>query len=147
MRGLTIDQYIGAPIERVYAAYVDPALMPKWMELQEVIDVSGPLDRAGASFTQVFRGRWRFRTEVVRANPPVLHEMAGRAPLATTYRWLTHFASEGQGTRVTVESSSRAFGVLDPIAQQVFGASSLASLRRHLADLAALVEARLPDRR
>ena len=141
MRRLTIDQYVAAPIERVYAAYVDPALMPTWMELRAVNDLSGPLDRAGTRFTQVFLGPWRFRTEVVRAERPTLHEMAGRAPLGTTYRWLTRFASEGVGTRVTLESDSRAFGPLDPLAEKVFARSAGADARRHLATLAALVEA------
>lgn len=147
MRYLTIDQHVAAPIERVYAACVDPVLMPKWMELQEVIDLTGPLDRAGTRFTQVYRGPWRFRTDVVRADPPVLHEMVGRAPLGTTYRWLARFASEGRGTRITLESTARAFGVLDPLAEWLLGASSEAAARRHLADLAALVEAQVGDRR
>lgn len=88
MHKLTIDQYVAASIERVYAAYVDPALMPRWLELQAVAGVSGPLDRARTRFTQVYRGRWRFRIEVVRADSPTLHETAGRAPLGTRYRWL-----------------------------------------------------------
>lgn len=141
MRKLTIDQYVAAPIERVYAAYVDPALMPTWLELQAVTDLTGPVDRAGTRFTQVYWGRWRFRTEVVRADPPTLHEMAGRAPLATTYRWLARFAPEGEGTRVTLESDTRVFGALDSLAERLFAASGETQARRHLATLAALVEA------
>ena len=122
MRGLTIGQYVAAPIERVYATYVDPALMPRWMELQAVSDLSGPLDRAGTRFTQVVFGWWwRFRTEVLRAEPPILHEMAGRAPLWTSYRWLTRYAPEGEGTRITLETGSRAFGALDPFAEPTPG--------------------------
>jgi len=142
MHKLTYEQYVAAPIERVYAAYVDPALMPTWMELRAVIDLSGPLDRAGTRFTQVVFGSWwRFRAEVLRADPPILHEMAGRAPLATMYRWLARFAPEGEGTRVTLESEWRAFGRLDPLAEKVFARSAGADARRHLATLAALVEA------
>ena len=72
--------------------------MPQWMELESVIDLSGPLDRAGTRFTQVVFGWWRFRGEVLRADPPTVHEMAGRAPLWTNYRWRARFASEGEGT-------------------------------------------------
>jgi len=141
LRKLKIEQFVAAPIERVYAAYVDPDLMPKWLELRAVADLKGPLDQAGTLFTQVFRGPWRFRTEVVRANPPTIHEMAGRAPLGTTYRWLARFAPEGDGTRVTLETSSRVFGPLDPLAERLFAASGESAARRHLATLATLVEA------
>lgn len=140
MRTLTIDQYVAAPIERVYAAYVDPELMPTWLELR-VIDLTGPLDRAGTRFTQIYWGPWRFRTEALRAEPPTLHEMAGRAPLATTYRLLARFAPEGEGTRVTLTSDTRVFGLLDPLAERVFARSGETQVRRHLATLAVLVEA------
>lgn len=141
MRKLTIDQYVAAPIEQVYAAYIDPALMPKWMELQAVTDLTGPLGRAGTRFTQVYRGPWRFRTEVVHADPPIPHEMAGRAPLGTTYRWLARFASEGEGTRVTVEFDTQVFGPLDPQVHRLLAGSAGSQARRHLATLAALMKA------
>jgi hypothetical protein len=44
------------------------------------------------------------------------------------------------GTLATLESTSRIFGPLDPLAQRIFAASGDAAARRHLADLAALVE-------
>jgi uncharacterized protein YndB with AHSA1/START domain len=141
VRRLTIDQYVAAPIERVYAAYVDPALMPTWLELQSVIEITGPLDRAGTRFTQVFWGRWRFRTEVLRAEPPTLHEMAARAPLGTTYRLLARFAPEGYGTRVTLDLELRLFHPLDRLAEPLLARSAESQIRRHLATLAALVEA------
>jgi uncharacterized protein YndB with AHSA1/START domain len=142
MHKLTIDQFVAAPIERVYAAYVDPALMPTWMELRAVTAMTGPLDRVGTRFTQVVFGSWwRFRVEVLRADRPTLHEMAGRAPLGTTYRWLARFAPEGDGTRVTVEFDTRVFGPLDPLVHRLLAASGEAQARRHLATLAALVEA------
>lgn len=140
MRRLRIEQFVAAPIERVYATYVDPTPMPTWMELQAVTDLTGPLDRAGTQFTQIYLGWWRFRAEVLNAQPPILHEMAGRAPLATSYRWLARFAPEGDGTRVILETDSRAFGWLDPLAEKVFARSAEADARRHLANLAALAE-------
>jgi len=141
MHKLTYEQYVAAPIERVYAAYVDPALMPTWMGVQKIVGISGPLDRAGTTFVEVVFGSWwRFRAEVLRADPPILHEMAGRAPLATMYRWLARFAPEGEGTRVTLETGSRAFGALDPLAERIFARSGESQARRHLATFAALAE-------
>jgi len=135
------NQFVRAPIERVYAAYVDPALMPTWMGVQKIVGISGPLDRAGTTFVEVVFGSWwRFRAEVLRADPPILHEMAGRAPLATMYRWLARFAPEGEGTRVTLETGSRAFGALDPLAERIFARSGESQARRHLATFAALAE-------
>jgi len=141
MRNLRLEQHVAAPIDRVYAAYVDPELMPRWMELRAIADLSGALDRAGTTFLQVVNGPWRFRTEVIRAEAPEVHEMAGRAPFGTNFTWLTRFEPDRDGTRVILESQSRAFGFLDPLAERLFGASAKDQARRHLATLAALVEA------
>ena len=53
--------------------------MPKWMEIKAVTEVSGPLDRAGTTFVEVVYPFHRPRTEVLAAEPPVLHEMGGRS--------------------------------------------------------------------
>jgi len=51
--------------ERVYAAYVNPALMPTWMGIKAITNASGPLDRAGTTFTTVVFGPHRPRSEVL----------------------------------------------------------------------------------
>src|SRR3972149_9956254 len=73
------NQFVQAPIERVYAAYIDPALLSKLMGLKAITDVSGPLDRPGATFVGVVFGPYRPRSEVLAAEAPGLHDMGGEA--------------------------------------------------------------------
>src|SRR3990172_281808 len=68
------NQFAEAPIERVYAAYIDPALLSTLMGLKAITDVSGPLDRPGATFVGVVFGPYRPRSEVLAA------EAAGPPP-------------------------------------------------------------------
>ena len=102
-----IDQFVRAPIERVYAAYVDPALMPKWMGIKAVTNVSGPLDRPGSTFVEVVYGPYRPRSQVLAAEPPVLHDMGGRGPVGIGWRWTTRFAVKDEGTEITFDEEVR----------------------------------------
>src|SRR3970282_2517204 len=68
-----IDQFVRDPIERVYAAYVDPALMPKWMGIKAVTNVRGPLDRPGSTFVEVVYGPYTARSAVRGGEPPGPH--------------------------------------------------------------------------
>lgn len=101
-----IDQFVRAPIERVYAAYVDPALMPKWMGIKAITDMSGPLDRPGATFGEVVYGPYRPRTEVLAAEPPFFHEMGGRAGLGMGWRWTARFSVKDEGTEISFDGEA-----------------------------------------
>jgi uncharacterized protein YndB with AHSA1/START domain len=105
--GAHIDQFVRAPIERVYAAYVDPALMPKWMGIKAITDASGPLDRAGTTFVEVVFGPYRPRTEVLAAEPPVLHDMGGRSIRGIGWRRTTRFSVKDEGTEISVDTEAR----------------------------------------
>ena len=107
-----MKQYIDAPIERVYAAYVDPALLPRWMGIQAITDVSGPLDRPGTTFTEVVFGPYRPRSEVLAAEPPTLHDMTGRSLFGLGYRWIAHFVKSDDGTEVTLDAEALLPGLL-----------------------------------
>jgi len=99
-----VTQFVGAPIERVYAAYVNPALMPTWMGIKAITNASGPLDRAGTTFTTVVFGPHRPRSEVLAAEPPVLHDMGGRVLRAFGWRWTARFADKEAGTEITIDT-------------------------------------------
>jgi uncharacterized protein YndB with AHSA1/START domain len=101
--GAHFSQFVRAPLERVYAAYIDPALMPKWMGIKAISDVSGPLDRAGTTFVETVYPLYRPHTEVLAAERPVLHAMGGRAGLGIGWRWTAHFAAKDDGTEITVD--------------------------------------------
>ncbi|HKY88398.1 MAG TPA: SRPBCC family protein [Candidatus Limnocylindrales bacterium] len=101
------NQFVQAPIERVYAAYIDPALLSTLMGLKAITDVSGPLDRPGATFVGVVFGPYRPRSEVLAAEAPVLHDMGGQAGLGMGWRWTARFAEKDDGTEITFDSEAR----------------------------------------
>jgi uncharacterized protein YndB with AHSA1/START domain len=101
--GAHFSQFVRAPLERVYAAYIDPALIPKWMGIKAISNVSGPLDRAGTTFVETVFPLYRPRTEVLAAERPVLHEMGGLAGLGIGWRYTAHFAAKDDGTEVTID--------------------------------------------
>jgi len=99
-----INQFVRAPIQRVYGAYIDPTLMPKWTGLRKITAVSGPLDRPGTTFTGVVFGPHRPRLEVLAAEPPLLHDMGGRVLRAFGWRWTARFAEMDGGTQITIDT-------------------------------------------
>ena len=101
-----INQFVRAPIERVYAAFVDPALMPKWRGIKRVTNASGPLDRAGTTFVEVVYPFHRPRTEVLAAAPPNLHDMGG-AIRGIRWRWTARFSVKDDGTEITLDEEVR----------------------------------------
>src|SRR5688572_33364192 len=99
MGSYRITRRIDAPPERVFRAFTEPALVADWMNGTGVVDWTGPLDRAGTKFTLIIRGPWRFRTEVVRSEPPAVHETLHRGPLGTRARILATLAADGDATQ------------------------------------------------
>jgi uncharacterized protein YndB with AHSA1/START domain len=138
-----IDQFVRAPIQRVYASYVDPALMPKWMGIKAITDASGPLDRPGSTFVEVVYGPYRPRTEVLAAEPPVLHDMGGRAIRGIAWRWTAHFAVKDDGTEITFDEAVRfPAGLISGLLRRSQeGGRMERGTRRLLATFARLVEA------
>jgi uncharacterized protein YndB with AHSA1/START domain len=137
------NQFVRAPIQRVYAAYIDPTLMAKWMGLRAITDVSGPLDRTGATFVGVVFGPYRPRSEVLAAEPPVLHEMGGRTLLEFGYRWTARFAEKDDGTEITFDAEVRfPAGLIGRWVRRSEGGGRMElGMRQRLAKFAKLVEA------
>jgi uncharacterized protein YndB with AHSA1/START domain len=136
-------QVVRAPIERVYAAYVDPALMPKWMGIKAVTDMSGPLGRTGTTFVEVVYGPYRPRTEVLAAEPPVLHDMGGQSIRGIAWRWTARFAVQGDGTEITLAEEVRfpAGFISGLLRRSQEGGRMERGTRERLATFAKLVEA------
>jgi len=93
-----IGRRIEAAPERVFRAFTDPVLVADWMDASGVVDPSGPLDAAGTSYVLVIRGPWRFRTRVIRSDPPRLHETVGTGPLGAAYRMVASLSARDGGT-------------------------------------------------
>lgn len=100
MGSYRITRRIDAEPDRVFRAFTDPGLVADWMDASGVIDQTGPLEVADSRYTLVIRGPWRFRTVVVRSEPPFLHETMGRAPLGGAYRMVATLAVNGGATEL-----------------------------------------------
>ena len=139
----SVKRFVRAPIERVYAAYVDPAVLPKWMGIQAITNMSGPLDRPGSRFTEVVFGPYRPRSEVLAAEPPTLHDMTGRTFLGLGYRWTTHFAEKDEGTEITLDAEAILPGLVGRLVRRSLSAEEMERRTRgRLAAFADMVEAR-----
>jgi uncharacterized protein YndB with AHSA1/START domain len=137
-----VEQFVRAPIERVYAAYVDPVLMTKFMGVKAITKASGPLDRTGTMFTEVVYPLHRPRTEVLAAEPPVLHEMGGSV-YGIRWRWTSRFAARDGGTVITLDTEVRfPGGLISWLARRdQDGGRMERGTRERLATFAGLVEA------
>lgn len=138
-----LTQFVRAPIERVYAAYIDPAVMPKWMGIKAVTGVSGPLDRPGTTFIEVIFGPYRPRTEVLAAEPPTQHEMGARSIGGIGWGWTARFAERDGGTEITLdEQVSFPRGLISGLLRRTQeGGRMERGARERLATFARLVEA------
>ena len=142
-RTFRIAQRIPRPVADAWACYVNPEAMRVWMELRAVKDLDGSLDRQGTHFVQVFFGPWRFHSVVLRSEPPTLHEMSGRGPLGTTYRWTTRFSERDGTAEMTTEVEvGMPRGILGWLAERWYASadSPPADIRRSFAKFARLVE-------
>ena len=93
-----ITRHIPVPRERVFRAFTEPLLLSDWMDAAGVVDVTGPLDRAGSRYTLVIEGPWLFHTQVVRVEAPQVHEVAGRGRLGAAYRMVATLEATDDGT-------------------------------------------------
>lgn len=93
-----ITRHIDATPEQVFRGFTDPELVADWMAATGVTDRSGPLEVAGTRFTLVIRGPWRFRSTVVRSEPPWLHETQHLGPLGATARMTATLSARDGGT-------------------------------------------------
>lgn len=95
-----LSRNIAATPAEAFKAFTDPALAVDWMDASSIRDVTGPLDVPGSGYTLVIRGPWRFRTTVVRSEPPNLHETALVGPLGTIVRMVATLAEVEGGTHL-----------------------------------------------
>jgi len=82
----------------VFRAFADPVLVADWMDASAVVGPTGPLNVPGSRYTLVIRGPWRFRSVVVRSEPPWLHETVGRGPLGSSYRMVAGLSARDEDT-------------------------------------------------
>ena len=93
-----LTRRIKATPDRVFDGLTDPSIVTDWMDLAAIRNATGPLDRPGTRYTMVVRGPWRFRSQIVRAERPRIHESSGRGPLGASYRMVATINPAGEET-------------------------------------------------
>ena len=119
------EYHIDAPPPAVWALGRDPHRMPEWNTTTvSVKDVSGPLDRQGATYTTVSKivGRplevqWR----VEQADPGRLVEATGSTPQGGSAHLVVRYEPDGSGTRLITDLDYELpMGFLGDIADKLF---------------------------
>ncbi len=131
-----------APPARVFAAYTNPDLVPRWRPaIAEITDVSGPMERVGTTFVTRYRGRVpASRGRVVESRFPHRHTIAGRG--AVSYTADVRLAEAAGATELTFDLEVQApGGPLGRLAERLFIARKLErETQAEFARLKALVE-------
>jgi uncharacterized protein YndB with AHSA1/START domain len=129
---------IAAPPDRVFDLWTDLDRMKEWVGgVTKVTDISGPLDRAGTSYT-VWFGGMRSPTEVIEVDRPrMIRTRFGNRVLRG--QTLATFEPEDAGTRLTQEF--RTEGLIPALMARIFASGSYkGSFRGELDDFARLAE-------
>jgi uncharacterized membrane protein len=99
--------HVDAPPDKAFAVAVDATRIPEWNSwVIETRDISGSLNRVGASYTTILKlggrrleGHW----EVSRFEKPRLLELTGTAPGGARATATNRFEQAGTGTDVTID--------------------------------------------
>jgi hypothetical protein len=139
MAHYTFTTHVAAPLDVVFGLWTNLDRMGEWVGgVTKVTDVSGPIDRAGTTYTAWF-GRMRSRTEVISAERPRRFETRF-GNLVLRGRNLATFDADGDGTRVTQEFET--VGLISAIMAWLFARGSYrGSFRQELEAFARLAEA------
>ena len=104
MGRFTLSREIEGPAAGIFRAFTDPEVTKDWMAATGIRDLRGRLDRAGTTYTLVIFGPWRFRSTVVRSEPPTLHETIHTGPLGASARQLVTLTEHDGVTRLELET-------------------------------------------
>jgi uncharacterized protein YndB with AHSA1/START domain len=139
MSRFVFSTFVAAPPEQVFALWIDLDRMPEWVGgVSRVTDVSGPIDRAGTTYT-VWFGRMTSRTEVLHIERP--HSIRTRFG-NRLLRGITEATFEPQdgGTRLTQRLETE--GLVAALLARIFAMGSYkGSFRGELTTFARLAEA------
>ncbi len=121
MAGHQITTFIAAPLDLVFARWMDLELMKDWVGgVTRVTDVTGPIDQPGTRYT-VWFGPMKSPTEIIEVERPHhVRTRFGNAILkGESEVWLK---PEADGTRLTQTFRTR--GVISAITGRIFAAGS-----------------------
>jgi uncharacterized membrane protein len=99
--------HVDASADQAFALSIDAKRIPEWnSSVSETKDVSGPLDKVGASYVAILKlggRRLESRWEVSKVEKPRLLEFTGSAPGGGRATAITRIESVAGGADLTIE--------------------------------------------
>ncbi len=149
MGHVRLSQHINAPIDQVWELIASCERLPEWnVNIVEVKDCPGRLDRIGARFTpvaRVFGRKLEGSQETTRADKPhaLALKLSGAGGLKATVEQT--FSEAGGGTDATIEAEYELpMGLFAGVAEKLLGGSVERDLRHSMENFKALCEATVP---
>ena len=141
------EYHIDAPPEVAWALGADPNRMPEWNTTTvSVKDVSGPLDRQGATYTAVSKIAGRpleVQWQVEQVDPGRMAQVTASSPRGGSARVIVRYEPDGSGTKVSTDLDYELpMGFLGDVADKLFAERSMTRDVQHSGEnFKALVEA------
>jgi uncharacterized membrane protein len=137
--------HIKAPVDHVWASYVDTSQWRDWMPRAEALEFDGPVDKVGTTYVGTMRilgHEFKSTYEVLEVVPrEFYHEHGDMASMDNRMR----FQPDGDGTLLTVEIDYEMPGHLPKVIQNLMTRSYLErQTHQMLDDFKAIAEATVP---
>lgn len=135
---------IEAPVEHVWAYFIDMSNWEDWMPRRKTSDVSGPLDTVGTTYVQSTRlmgFEMKWTTEVVEVEPQrLIHVHSDDGPMDNYFR----FESDSEATRIEFDSDYDWPGRMPAFIMDLMATGWMErNVRKMLEDFKALAEAKV----
>ena len=119
------EYHIDAPPEVAWAVGRDPDRMPEWNTTTvSVKDVSGPIDREGATYTTVSKVVGRpldIKWHVERVDPAHMAEITASSPRGGSAHLVIRYEPDGSGTKLSTDLDYELpMGFLGNVADRLF---------------------------
>lgn len=149
MRHIHQEAVVAAPIEHVFDLACRLDRQPEWNPYQELTDVSGPIDKAGTTFSSTMRllgMTQRSRATVIEAEPRKLIHVRAITDAGGRSDWVYRFEPYGSGTLCTLDIEYETPGTLPAIMDLLVYHAALDRATRHMAEnFAALAMTKVPE--
>ena len=145
MQHMRQEMRIEAPVEHVWAFFLDATHWEDWMPRRKTTDISGPLDQVGTTFTQsatLMGYEMKWTTEIVEIEPQrLVHLRSDWTSMDTTFR----FEPDGEATKLVIESDYEMPGKLPGFLKDLMSKGWMERNNRQMfEDFKALAEAKVP---
>jgi uncharacterized membrane protein len=146
MEHIRIETRVEAPVEHVWAFYIDTSRWPDWMPRAQCSNFSGPYDQVGTTYLSTMKTmgyEWKLTYTVLEVEPlKLIHEHTDDQGQQDNY---LRFEPEGDATRLIVESDYEMPGHIPGALKSLMTKTFFDRQMRHmLGDFKAMAEATVP---